>query len=58
MQPNHEVSSANLGVNGLALGSAVDAARREAEGGHEEVMRRGNILANENRDETLDFVHT
>ncbi len=29
-----------------------------AESGHEEIMRCRNILANENRDETWDFVHT
>ncbi len=57
MQPNHVVSRANLGVNDLAIGSAVHAARREAESGHEEIMRCRNILAKENRDETLDFVH-
>ena len=36
---------------------AVNAAGREAEGMHEKVVRRGNVLAYENRDESFEFGH-
>ena len=57
MQPNRKVTRAHLGMDDLAFGSAVNAARCEAQGVHEKVMLRGDILAHEKGNEPFDFGH-
>jgi hypothetical protein len=57
MQPNDEATDTDLAMNGLTIGSAVDAARGEAQSLHEEVMLRSDVLAHKNRDEFFAFAH-
>ena len=57
MQPKNQITGANLCMDCLTLGCAVNAAGRETEGVHEEVVGCGNVLAYENRDESFDFGH-
>jgi hypothetical protein len=57
VQPNGRVSDANLAVNGLTLGIAVDDSWFETEGFDEKVMRRWDVLVDEKWDDALEFAH-
>src|SRR2546423_365612 len=57
MQPNNNVTSANLCMDGLTFWCPVNATRSKAKGVHEKVVRRRNVLTHENWDESFDFGH-
>src|SRR5687767_15683329 len=57
VEPDGLIAGADFGVDGLAFGRAVHAARCEAECLDEEVVGGGDVLVDERGDESLDLWH-
>lgn len=57
MQPKHLITGANFCVDRMTFVSSMDAAGRETKGMHKKVVGRGNVLADEDRDESIDLGH-
>jgi len=58
MQPNHEISCAYFGMNGLAFRTVVNAPGGEAKGIDEEIVFSLNILAHKDWNESFDLGHS
>ena len=57
MQPNRRIARANFGVDCVAFAVSLDAAGRKPESFDEKIVRRRNVLVDENVCQTIDSGH-